>query len=102
MILRDGSQIVSSIGDNTVGEGGDIAINARRLSIQTTLPVNFLDLATLQTSSDVAAGATGIATEVEPGARGQGGDLVVNASESVELIGNQPGPFNPASPLPEI
>jgi filamentous hemagglutinin family protein len=57
---------------------GDVRINSSRLSIQNQSMSNNL---------------TGVATFNLAGSRGHSGDLTINASDSVEIIGNQPGEF---------
>ncbi|MGD2182781.1 filamentous hemagglutinin N-terminal domain-containing protein [Lusitaniella coriacea] len=63
------------------GDSGDIRVNTRRLRVQNQPGFNL---------------EAGISTLSFPNASGNGGDVTINASESVQLIGNQPGAFTPA------
>ncbi|MEH1872915.1 two-partner secretion domain-containing protein [Nostoc sp.] len=60
------------------GDAGDLTLNARRLSISQD-PTAFFPFK-----------ATAISTGTDPNTTGNAGNLTINASESVELIGRQP------------
>ncbi|NER50424.1 MAG: S-layer family protein [Symploca sp. SIO1A3] len=79
VMLLDGGQFTS----NTLGTGkaGDLTISTRQLVIQNSQPGSNL--------------MTGAGSGTLEGSSGQGGNLTINASESVEIIGNEPGAFNP-------
>ncbi|MDY6938237.1 MAG: filamentous hemagglutinin N-terminal domain-containing protein [Cyanobacteriota bacterium] len=66
----------------TNGRGGDIILRTSRLSVRD------------RTSPDLDPDLrirTGITTVTATGSSGDGGDIRIDASESVELVGNQPG-----------
>ncbi|NER99114.1 MAG: S-layer family protein, partial [Symploca sp. SIO1B1] len=79
VVIRNDSFLRTVAGDS--GDSGDLMVETRRLIIQNQQPVS--------------TGQTGIATLSLLGSSGKGGDLTVNATESVEIIGNQPGSFTP-------
>ncbi len=72
----------TGIASTTLGAGksGDITINTNRLIIRNN-----------QLASDIL---TGVSTATLQGSSGNGGNIEVNASDLVEIIGNQPGPFS--------
>ncbi|MEQ9000074.1 MAG: filamentous hemagglutinin N-terminal domain-containing protein [Coleofasciculus sp. B1-GNL1-01] len=63
-------------------DAGDINLNTRRLTIiqdpETTFPFG-----------------VGVGSNTDPSNSGNAGNVTINATESVEIIGNQPGAFNP-------
>jgi large exoprotein involved in heme utilization and adhesion len=77
----------SQIGAATLSSGnvGNLTLNARRLTIikepGVTIPSNFL------------TPFIGIGTIGAEGSSGNGGDVTINASELVEVIGDKPGAF---------
>ncbi len=62
-----------------LGDAGNITMNSRQLFIQNDQPGSTV--------------ITGIGTETY--GSGSGGDLIINATEQIALIGNQPGAFTP-------
>ncbi|NET83680.1 MAG: filamentous hemagglutinin N-terminal domain-containing protein, partial [Moorea sp. SIO1F2] len=74
----------SGLGTVTTGAGnsGDLTINTRTLSIQN------------QAQNQESRSLAGAATVTLPGSSGNSGNLTVNA-ESVEIVGNETGPFIP-------
>jgi filamentous hemagglutinin family protein len=69
------------------GNAGNVAVNTRQLMIRSNQPGLTL--------------ATGISTTSDPGSSGNSGNIAINASEFIEIIGNQPGQFTPkASTIP--
>ncbi len=86
VMLLNGGQFTS----NTLGTGkaGDLTISTRQLIIQNSQP-----------GSNRMTGAGSGTLE---GSSGKGGNLTINASESVEIIGNEPGAFNPDLGQPGI
>ncbi|NEZ64663.1 hypothetical protein D0962_18025 [Leptolyngbyaceae cyanobacterium CCMR0082] len=74
--VLNGGRIVSST--NGPGNAGPVVINARQLRVQ-----------------GEPDQITVVTTNTTVGSSGTGGNLTVNASESIELIGNQPGEFRP-------
>ncbi|NES18359.1 MAG: filamentous hemagglutinin N-terminal domain-containing protein [Symploca sp. SIO3E6] len=73
--LFDGGQVINTT--QGTGDAGNVIINTRQLVVQ-------------QDQKE-----TGLAARTSPGSSGRGGDLIINASEFIELIGNKPGPFSP-------
>lgn len=85
VVLWD-SNIATNANDNTSGDAGDLTLNTQSLSIIRTpgivLPFR----------------GVGVGTTTDEGSSGNSGNLIINASESVELVGDQPGAYviNPA------
>ncbi|MEQ8385868.1 MAG: hypothetical protein RH949_26270 [Coleofasciculus sp. A1-SPW-01] len=77
--LLNGSLVRTRAIEN--GDAGDVTVNTQRFIVKNTRS---------ETNQ-----ATGINTGTAQGSSGAGGNLTINASESVELIGNQPGTFIP-------
>ena len=84
----------TSIGAATLsnGRGGDIALRASRLSIRNETPF-------IPNSSTRIL--TGVTTATERGSQGNSGELSIEISESVDLVGNRPGAFVPVPSLDE-
>jgi filamentous hemagglutinin family protein len=77
--ILNGSLVGTRTTEN--GDAGNVTIDTQQLIVKNTQPeINQ---------------ATGINTGTAQGSSGAGGNLTINASESVELIGNQPGTFIP-------
>ncbi|MBE9191077.1 filamentous hemagglutinin N-terminal domain-containing protein [Gloeocapsopsis crepidinum LEGE 06123] len=89
--LDNASGILSSVSSGAVGDGGDINIQTRSLS--------------LTNGSQVQAAVFREQGEI-PGGQGKGGNISINASESVDLVGISSvqlpitSPFNPLKLLP--
>ena len=73
----------------TTGRGGDVILRTSRFSIRDRTSAN-LDLF----DPDLRV-RTGVTTVTDEDSLGRGGDILLEASESVELVGNRPGPFVP-------
>ena len=81
MRLRDGSQVISGIGNNSQGNGGDVIITLRGvLSIDGT--------PNLDSGISQGVGA-GILTRLDPGAVGQGGNITIDADSVILTSGAQ-------------
>lgn len=80
VVLRD-SNIATNANDGTSGNAGDLTLNTQRLSISRTpgivLPFR----------------GVGLGTTTDQDSSGNSGNLSVNASESVEIVGDQPGAY---------
>ncbi|MDY6784680.1 MAG: filamentous hemagglutinin N-terminal domain-containing protein [Cyanobacteriota bacterium] len=78
VIVRNGS--ISTDSENGSGDAGDLTLNTRRLriikEIGTTYPFDI-----------------GIGTDADNSSTGNGGNVTINASESIEIIGDRPGPI---------
>ena len=76
------STIADSLSDNVQpsGSAGNLTLNTRRLTIirnpESTFPFS-----------------VGVGALAQPRSTGNGGDLTINASESVEIVGDRPGAF---------
>ncbi|NER47398.1 MAG: filamentous hemagglutinin N-terminal domain-containing protein, partial [Symploca sp. SIO1A3] len=84
--ILNGGRIASSTFGS--GDAGDVTVTARRVLIQNSQP----------DSNQI----TGIGTDTGQFSSGNGGNISIFASESVELIGNQPGSFTPDPTQPGI
>ena len=80
--ILNGSLVGTRTTEN--GDAGNVTIDTQRFIVKNTL----------NTLTELNQ-ATGINTGTAQGSSGAGGNLTINASESVELIGNQPGIFIP-------
>lgn len=78
--LPDGSGLYTTTGGS--GNSGGITVNTKQLTIQNNEPG-------LQ-------GLAGITTATQPRSNGSAGVIAINASDFVEIIGNQPNAFKPA------
>ncbi|MBU7585992.1 MAG: filamentous hemagglutinin N-terminal domain-containing protein [Nostoc sp. TH1S01] len=97
-----------------LGNAGNITVNTRTLLVQNTLPSQDLDfntivafrrgittfvqrfpIITLADLQEFFSGARNSLFDLTDIQTGRGGNITINASESVELIGNQPGAFTP-------
>jgi filamentous hemagglutinin family protein len=80
VVLQD-SNIATNANNGTTGNAGDLTLNTRRLSIIRTpgivLPFR----------------GVGVSATTDADSSGNSGNLTVNASESVELRGDQPGAY---------
>ncbi|AFY57418.1 filamentous hemagglutinin family N-terminal domain protein [Rivularia sp. PCC 7116] len=111
-LIDDGQVRASTINaTDAVKKGGDILVNASdtlevlnggRLRSQTSGTSNAGNI-TIDTSKlDVRYSQsdpfqiTGIGTDTRPESSGDGGNLSINATESVTISGNDPTPFNPS------
>ncbi|MDY7012762.1 MAG: S-layer family protein, partial [Cyanobacteriota bacterium] len=78
VIIRNAS--ISTDSEGGSGDAGDFFLNTRRLSIikevGTTYPFD-----------------VGLGTDADESSTGNGGNVTINASESIEIIGDRPGPF---------
>ncbi|MGB3652430.1 MAG: hypothetical protein WBA41_14600, partial [Rivularia sp. (in: cyanobacteria)] len=81
MILRQSSVATNADGGSS-GDAGNLTINTKRLTVQIIpgLPSPF---------------AVGIGTITDTNTTGNGGNLTIDATESVEIIGDRPGSFAP-------
>ncbi len=77
--ILDGSGVESNTFSR--GDAGEVTIKARNLRIDSS---NF-----------GSTGETGISSLTAIGSSGEGGNILIDVSESVEIIGNQPGSFTP-------
>jgi filamentous hemagglutinin family protein len=82
--LRNGGRVVT--GAIRDGIAGDINITARQLIIQG------IELG----EGDPDDFTTGIGTDTFPGSSGSGGEITVQVSELIQIVGSQPGEFSPA------
>ncbi|MEL7245895.1 MAG: filamentous hemagglutinin N-terminal domain-containing protein, partial [Cyanobacteria bacterium J06573_2] len=73
---------VSTNGDFGTANSGNLNLNTRRLRIIKTEDVNFPN-------------SLGIFTSSDDNSTGNGGDININASESIEIVGEIPGSFTP-------
>ncbi|WP_044291286.1 filamentous hemagglutinin N-terminal domain-containing protein [Rivularia sp. PCC 7116] len=81
MILRQSSVATNADGGSS-GDAGNLTINTKRLTVQRipSLPSPF---------------GVGIGTRTDTNTTGNSGDLTINATESIEIIGDRPGSFVP-------
>ncbi|MCC5637168.1 filamentous hemagglutinin N-terminal domain-containing protein [Nostoc sp. CHAB 5844] len=104
-----------------LGNAGNITVNTRTLLVQNTIPSRPLDFNTLVgfrrgittfvqrfpvlSPADLLAffsGGSDSLFDATDFQTGSGGNIIINASESVELIGNQPGAFTPRLSLETV
>ena len=78
-LLNGGSLTVSKSGN---GEVGNITVNTQQLVIQNK-----------NSNSELLSS---IIVRTGPGSTGKGGQILINATDSIEMIGNQNTPFNPS------
>jgi filamentous hemagglutinin family protein len=76
IVIRN--SILATIAAPGSADAGDINLNTRRLTI---------------IQDPAFTSGVGIASNTNPGNTGNAGDVTINATESLEIIGNQPGAF---------
>ncbi|MEQ9373026.1 MAG: S-layer family protein, partial [Coleofasciculus chthonoplastes F3-SA18-01] len=76
IVIRN--SILATIAAPGSADAGDINLNTRRLTI---------------IQDPAFTSGVGIASNTNPGNTGNAGDVTINATESIEIIGNQPGAF---------
>ena len=74
--ITNGSRVAASA--TGPGDGGTVTVTGRQLSIQ-----------------GAAGQITGIGTDTLPDSSGRGGDQILNLTDSIQIIGSEPGPFVP-------
>ena len=84
VFMTRGGSIVSIVEGGT-GNGGDFILTTRRLIVQDDEP-------------RFGIRTTGVGSTMTSDSRGRGGNVIINASESIELIGNRTGLFAPPDP----
>ena len=85
VVVRNGN--ISTRADFGTADAGDLTLNARRVRVikESDLPEFFDNFSAISTTAG-------------DNTSGDGGDLTINASESVEVIGDRPGVFVANSP----
>ncbi|KMW70037.1 hypothetical protein WN50_38370 [Limnoraphis robusta CS-951] len=90
------SDIFSDVGENAVGDGGNIKIEAQNINFSNsivegeTLGTGNVGNIIINTGTLVVRDGTDIQLDVSPEATGSTGNIIVNASESVDIIGVSP------------
>ena len=85
LVVRNGT--LYTRGDFGIADAGDLRIDARRIRV-----INDAEL------PEFFDNFSGIATTAGDNTSGDGGDITINASESIEVIGKEPGVFVADSP----
>ena len=85
LVIRNGT--LYTRGDFGIADAGDLTIDARRIRV-----INDAEL------PEFFDNFSGIATTAGDNTSGDGGDITINATESIELVGNEPGVFVADSP----
>ncbi|MFK8186307.1 MAG: filamentous hemagglutinin N-terminal domain-containing protein [Phormidesmis sp.] len=92
---------ISSTGNIDIQAGDTIQLQSGLVVTQSTATAGDINFSAQKIILDGASGQSLIAADTQTVSRGDAGDITLNATESVELIGDQPGPFvlNSAQPL---
>ncbi|MEM7591043.1 MAG: filamentous hemagglutinin N-terminal domain-containing protein [Cyanobacteria bacterium P01_A01_bin.83] len=85
LVVRNGT--LYTRGDFGIADAGDLKIDARRIRV-----INDAEL------PEFFDNFSGIATTAGDNTSGDGGDIIINASESIEVVGRETGVFVPSSP----
>ncbi|MGD1917814.1 MAG: filamentous hemagglutinin N-terminal domain-containing protein [Pleurocapsa sp.] len=85
LVVRNGT--LYTRGDFGIADAGDLTIDARRIRV-----INDAEL------PEFFDNFSGIATTAGDNTSGDGGDIIINATESIEVVGRETGVFIPNSP----
>ncbi len=102
------SDIFSDVGENAVGDGGNIKIEAQNINFSNsivegeTLGTGNVGNIIINTGTLVVRDGTDIQLDVNPEATGSTGNIIVNASESVDIIGVSPTGIRSRINYPDI